>query len=105
MSTPLSEDANFAYRRLWSKARALGSISRSFEALAHDVSASYYAALSRPAPEAWTALAVRSDSLVQRAHALSEILTLDREEREALAFFEAIVRENADLLERPAAQG
>jgi hypothetical protein len=38
---------------------------------------------------------------VERAHSLRGIVALSANEREALDFFEAIVRENADLLLGP----
>ena len=94
----LGADAGSAYHRFWLQARTLGSISRSFDALAVDTTAAYYTALSRPAGETWTALVMRTASLVRSARTLDGIVVLDEREREALAFFEAIVRENADLL-------
>jgi hypothetical protein len=64
------------------------------------MAAAYLAALTRPAPEAWSSLVTRTALLVGRAHELDGIVVLDANEEEALDFFEAIVRENADLVFR-----
>ena len=103
MSTGLGDDASSAYHRFRQNARMLGTISRSFDALAHSATSAYYTALTQPAPEEWTTLVTRTATLVQRTHALYGIVVLDAKEREALDFFEAIVRENADLLVVPGA--
>jgi hypothetical protein len=80
------------------EARTLGKISRSFDSLALSMSAADLAALTQPTAEAWITLVRRTSLLVQHAHALRGIVVLGAQEREALDFFEAIVRENADLL-------
>jgi hypothetical protein len=101
MSTRLSDDASAAYHRFRREARTLGTISSSFDSLTLSLTAAYLAALTYPALEAWAALVARTATLVQRAHALNGIVVLDAREREALDFFESIVRENADLLVAP----
>jgi hypothetical protein len=103
LSTGLSEDAAAAYHRFRHEARTLGTISRSFESLALGMSAAYLAALTQPTAAAWSTLVTRTSLLVQHAHALRGIVVLGPPEREALDFFQAIVRENADLLVVPAA--
>ena len=103
LSTGLSDDAAAAYHRFRHEARTLGTISRSFESLALSMSAAYLAALTQPTAAAWSTLVTRTSLLVQHAHALHGIVVLGAQEREALVFFEAIVRENADLLVVPAA--
>jgi hypothetical protein len=99
-SSGLSDDASSAYHRFWRRARTLGTISSSFHTLALSMAAAYLAALTRPAPEAWSSLVTRTALLVERAHELDGIVVLDANEEEALDFFEAIVRENADLVFR-----
>ncbi len=103
MSTGLSDDARSAYQRLRRRARTLGSISSSFDALAVSLTAAYHAALTHSDSAAWTELVRRAALLAQRAHAFDGIVVLDGDEREALEFFEAIVHENADLLVAPEA--
>jgi hypothetical protein len=103
LSTNLRDDAASAYYRFRQKARTLGTISRSLDTLALSVTAAYLAALSDPAPGAWTTLVARTALLVQRTKALDGIVVLDAQEREALEFFAAIVHENADVLEVPSA--
>jgi hypothetical protein len=98
LSTGLSDDAASAYHRFRLEARTLGTISRSFDSLALSMSAADLAALTQPTAEAWITLVRRTSLLVQHAHALRGIVVLGAQEREALDFFEAIVRENADLL-------
>ena len=101
MSTALSDDAGASYHRFRHNALTLGTISKSFNSLAVSMTAAYHAALTEPAQDAWTTLVMRTARLVERAHAIQGIVMLDAEERAALDFFEAIVRENADLLATP----
>ncbi|MGD0474757.1 MAG: hypothetical protein ABSB70_16305 [Candidatus Velthaea sp.] len=98
MSTGLDDDARSAYQHFRRQARALGTISSSFDALALVVTAAYLEALARPSYAAWAMLVRRAAVFAQRARALRTIVAFDVREREALDFFEAIVRENADLL-------
>lgn len=98
MSTGLGDDASLAYQRLRRKARVLGTISRSFQTVTTELSAAYYAALRQPSPGAWSELVGQTASLVERTHALDGIVNFDTAECDALAFFEAILRENSDLL-------
>ncbi len=100
-STALDEDASSAYRRFARMARTLGSISRSFDGLALSTMHAYASALCRPSSASWTTLVLATARLVERAHSLRGIVALSANEREALDFFEAIVRENADLLLGP----
>jgi hypothetical protein len=102
-TTDLGDDAVSAYHTFLRKARMLGTISRSFETLASRASAAYFTALSRPAPATWTAFVERTAVFVAQALALKGIIAFDGNEREALEFFEAIARENADLLRLPVA--
>ncbi len=96
------EDARSAFGRLRSKARALAAASSPLEVLALGTTGAYFAALTEPAPETWTRLVLRAAALVDRAQTLSRTVALDAEQRAALEFFAAIVRENADLLLAPA---
>jgi hypothetical protein len=94
----LGDDANAAFHRLWLRAQTLGTISRSFDELARGTTTAYYAALTQAAPDAWSTLVSQAASLVERTQSLDGIVQLNAKEREALDFFESIVRENADLL-------
>ena len=94
-------DASSSNHRLRRNARTLGTISKTFDTLAQSVAAAYYEALSEPSPDAWASLVVRAALLVERVNAVGSIVDLHPEDRKALAFFEAIVRENADLLASP----
>ncbi len=76
----------------------LGTISRSFQTVTTGIAAAYSVALLRPSPGAWSEFVAQTASLVERTHALDGIIDFDAAEREALAFFEAILRENSDLL-------
>ena len=99
-TTELDDDARFAYHALLRNARTL-SISRSLETLAFRAAGAYFTALTRPAPATWSAFVENTVLFVQHAASLDGIVAFDIEERKALAFFEAIVRENADLLRVP----
>jgi hypothetical protein len=95
---PLGDEASAAFQRFRREARTLGTISHAFEVLGASLTAAYYAALAAPSPAAWSTLVGRAAAFVERAHVFDGILPLDDREREALEFFEAIVRENGDLL-------
>jgi hypothetical protein len=99
MSMGLGNDASSSNHRLRRNARTLGTISKTFDTLAQSVAAAYYEALSEPSPDAWASLVVRA--ALERVNAVGSIVDLHPEDRKALAFFEAIVRENADLLASP----
>jgi hypothetical protein len=94
----LAEDAGAAYHRFRRNARLLGSISHSFELLTQSMTGAYFAALTKPSPQAWMTLVTRTALLVARVRELDGIVSLDANEREARDFFTAIVRENSDLL-------
>jgi hypothetical protein len=103
LSTGLDEDASSAYRHFARMARTLGSISRSFDGLALRTMHAYFAALCRPSSESWTTVVLATAQIVERANSLRGIVELSAKEREALNFFEAIVRENADIMVVPTA--
>lgn len=97
-STGLADDAIRSYARLRSMARALGTVSGSMSALSNDVTSAYFAALTNSAPSVWAALVAASVALTRYVASFDGIIVLDQRQSEALLFFEAIVRENEDLL-------
>jgi len=105
VSTPLDDDGRAAYHRFRLQARALARISRSFDDLATAATAAYAAALSDADAAAWTTLVVRIADLLRHASERNGIVHFERAERDALAYFAAIVRENDDLLPRMRAVG
>ena len=98
----LTHETAAAYYEFRSRARTLGAISSSFQTLTSDMTVAYYEALTRTDNESWSAVLARTAVLMQRAEALSGIPVFDAKDREALDFFESILRENADLITVPA---
>ena len=100
LSSEMDDDAAAAYQRLRRQALALRAVSRPFDVLAARLIAAYREALTTGDPAAWSIFVRKTAMLVAQAAALRGIVELDDDEREALAFFQAIVDENADLLVR-----
>jgi hypothetical protein len=98
MSTGLSDDARRSYFRLRAHARSLATRSAAGEQLAESAARAYLLALGSADPERWIEVVRSSAMLLERAHALDGFVRLTAAEREAMAFFDAIVRENHDLL-------
>ncbi|MGH7660958.1 MAG: hypothetical protein ACRENA_08625 [Vulcanimicrobiaceae bacterium] len=101
-SPALSGEALGALGRLSQQATSLEGLSASFGSEARTTVDAYAIALSDGSPRAWTSFVSAAASLATHAEAVDEIVHLNRREREAVAFFEQIVRENDDLLERDA---
>ncbi len=98
MSTGLSDDAMRSYIRLRSHARSLASRSAAGTQLADSAARAYLLALGSADAERWVEVVRTSAALLERARALDGFVEPTLAEREAMAFFDAIVRENDDLV-------
>jgi hypothetical protein len=97
-SSGLTQDAIRSHARLRTMARELGSQSDSSRRLAEHVTSAYLAALTAADSRAWAAFVAAAAALARHSAAFDGIVAPDRRPSEALRFFEAIVRENDDLL-------
>lgn len=98
LSSTMDDDAAAAYQRLRRQALALRAVSRPFDVLAARLITAYRDALTTGEPAAWSMFVRKTAMLVGQAAALRGLVKLDADEREALAFFQAIIDENVDLL-------
>ncbi len=94
----LSDDAWRSYLGLLSQVRAVQDLSSKLGALARAAANAYHRALSTGTHADWVALAGAADEVSAYGKELASLAHLSQRELEAIAFFDAIARENADLL-------
>jgi len=101
-SQALPPDARAAYAVLARHAQALGRISASLAQEAGAVSRAFEAALlGRGGEPSWAAFVHAAADLATHAADVASLMEYNAPERDAQAYFERIVLENADLLDQP----
>src|SRR5215469_426729 len=94
----LADDAWHSYVDLLRQVRAVQDLSSKLGAAARTAANAYHRALSTGATEDWSRLANAATAVAEYGTEVGAHASLNSREREALDFFQAIARENADLV-------
>jgi hypothetical protein len=97
-SSPLSPDAWHAYLTLLRQVRAVQDLSARVGSEARSAANAYHHALLTGGSDDWARLAESAAKVAAIGGEIASFAKLGEREREAIAFFEAIAKENADLV-------
>lgn len=94
----LADDAWHSYLDLLRQVRAVQDLSSKLGTAARTAANAYHRALSSGAVDDWSRLAQAAAAVADYGNEVGAHAKLGAREREALDYFDAIARENADLL-------
>jgi hypothetical protein len=94
----LTDDAWQSYLDLLRQVRAVQDLSFKLGKAAHTAADAYHRALTTGSPGDWAHLVNAAADVASYGHEVGAHATLKARERAAVEFFDAIARENADLL-------
>ena len=94
----ISDDAWHSYLDLLRQVRAVQDLSSKLGRAAHAAANAYHRALTTGSPDDWSRLVHAAASVAEYGSEVGAHAKLKGNERAAIEFFDAIARENADLL-------
>lgn len=97
-TSPLSQDAWRAYLTLLRQVRAVVDLSARVGSVARTAANAYHHALLTGSRDDWARLTEAAANVAAYGKEIESFAKIGSREREAIAFFESIAKENADLL-------
>jgi hypothetical protein len=94
----LADDAWHSYLDLLRQVRAVQDLSSKLGKAAHTAANAYHRALTTGSADDWSRLVNAAAAVADYGHEVGALAQLKSNEREAVEYFDAIARENADLL-------